>query len=218
MITDQPIGRGVLYVLSTVAPEAHRPFSEWCDTIHHFDTMRIEGFLSLRRFELIAGVVAAGVPDYRLLTLYQVAEPDNADFSTESYRQHTATYTPPPDGVVDHITFEREIFTRVESNGGPTQPVGSACVCIDGTSGSWLDHAATLTRAHGGALNAQRLVADDHGLLLVDVETVDGGHGLFAALKGATDDVGFRALRLFEQVFPRRGVLVRDRVVIAPRG
>jgi hypothetical protein len=218
VITDQPIGGGVLYVLSTVAPEAHAPFSEWCDTIHHFDTMRIDGFLSLRRFELVAGVVAAGVPDYRLLTLYQVAEPDNADFSTESYRQHTATYTPPPDGVVDHITFEREIFTRVESNGGPTQPVGSACVCIDGTSGAWLDHATALARTHGGALNAQRLVAGDHGLLLVDVETVDEGHGLFAALKGATDDVGFRALRLFEQVYPRRGVLVRDRVVIAPRG
>jgi hypothetical protein len=47
---------------------------------------------------------------------------------------------------------------------------------------------------------------------------VDDGHGLFATLKGASDDVGFRALRLFEQVYPRRGVLVRDRVVIAPRG
>ena len=34
----------------------------------------------------------------------------------------------------------------------------------------------------------------------------------------ATDDVGFRALRLFEQVYPRRGVLVRDREVRSRRG
>ena len=169
MITDQPTGKGVLYVLSTVAPEAHQPFSEWCNTIHHFDTMRIEGFLSLRRFELVAGVVAADVPDYQLLTLYQVTDPGNADFTTESYRQHTATYTPPPDGVVDHITFEREVFTRVVDSRGQTQPVGSACVCIDGTSGSWLDHATTLAKAHAVALNAQRLDADDHALLLVDL-------------------------------------------------
>src|SRR5687768_16366801 len=128
MITDQPTGKGVLYVLSTVAPEAHQPFSEWCNTIHHFDTMRIEGFLSLRRFELVTGVVAAGVPEYQLLTLYQVTDPGNADFSTDSYRQHTATYTPPPDGMVDHIIFEREVFTRVEDAGGRAQPVGSACV------------------------------------------------------------------------------------------
>jgi hypothetical protein len=37
-------------------------------------------------------------------------------------------------------------------------------------------------------------------------------------LKGATDDKGFQALRLFEQVYPQRGVLVRDREVIEPRG
>jgi hypothetical protein len=217
-ITDQPTGRGVLYVLSTVAAEAHRPFSEWCDTIHHFDTMRIEGFLSLRRFELVTGIVAAGVPDHQLLTLYQVTEPDNADFSTESYRQHTATYTPPPDGVVDHITFEREVFARVDDdNRGNTQPVGRACVCIDGTTGDWLDHASTTARAHAGVLNTQRLARDDHGLVIIDVETVDDGHAVFAALKGTTDDAGFRALRLFEQVYPQYGVLVRDRVVIAPR-
>ena len=110
MITDQPIGKGVLYVLSTVEPQAYQPFTDWCNTIHHFDTMRIEGFLSLRRFELVSGVVAPGVTDYQLLTLYQVADPGDADFSTEAYQHHTATYTPPPDGVVGHIIFERGVF------------------------------------------------------------------------------------------------------------
>ena len=218
MITDQPIGKGVLYVLSTVEPQAHQPFTDWCNTIHHFDTMRIEGFLSLRRFELVTGIVAAGVTDYQLLTLYQVTEPVNADFSTEAYQHHTATYTPPPDGVVGHIVFEREVFARPSPPTSATQPVGNACVCLDGAPAAWLDQAAASARAHGGALNVQQLTGDDHGLVIVDVETVDDGHAVFAALKGATDDEGFRALRLFEQVYPERGVLVRDRAVIAPRG
>ena len=217
MITHQPIGNGVLYVLSTVEPQAYQPFTDWCNTIHHFDTMRIEGFLSLRRFELVAGVVATGVTDYQLLTLYQVTEPGDADFSTEAYQHHTATYTPPPDGVVGHIIFEREVFTRTEASNRQTQPVGSACVCLDGAPGVWFDHIAALAHSHGCALNVQQLEGDDHSLLIVDVETVNDGHTVFAALKGATDEAGFRALRLFEQIYPDRGVLLRDRVVVAPR-
>lgn len=215
MITDQPIGNGVLYVLSTVEPQAYQPFTDWCNTIHHFDTMRIEGFLSLRRFELVTGVVAAGVPDYQLLTLYQVRDPGDADFSTEAYRHHTATYTPPPDGVVGHIVFEREVFARPAAPTSATQPVGSACVCLDGLPGAWLDQAAVTASAHG-ALKAQRLDGDSHGLVIIDAETVDDAHVVFAALKDATDADEFRALRLFEQVYPERGVLVRDREVVAP--
>ena len=216
MTTDQPIGNGVLYVLSTVEPQAYQPFTDWCNTIHHFDTMRIEGFLSLRRFELVTGVVATGVPDYQLLTLYQVRDPGDADFSTEAYQHHTATYTPPPDGVVGHIVFEREVFARSSAPTSATQPVGAACVCLDGSPGAWLDQAAAAASARG-ALNAQRLDGDDHGLLIIDVESVDSGHAIFTALKGATDEAGFRALRLFEQVYPVRGVLVRDREVVASR-
>jgi hypothetical protein len=217
MITDQPIGKGVLYVLSTVEPQAHQPFTNWCNTIHHYDTMRIEGFLSLRRFELVTGIVAPGVTDYQLLTLYQVADPGDADFSTEAYQHHTATYTPPPDGVVGHIVFEREVFTRAEAADQPTQPVGTACVCIDGTAGPWLDQAVAVAGAQPGTLNVQLLENDDHGLVIVDVETVDDGHAIFSAFKRFADKAGFGALRLFEQVYPERGVLVRDRAVVAPR-
>jgi hypothetical protein len=217
MITDQPIGKGVLYVLSTVEPQAYQPFTDWCNTIHHFDTMRIEGFLSLRRFELVSGVVAPGVTDYQLLTLYQVADPGDADFSTEAYQHHTATYTPPPDGVVGHIIFEREVFARAEAPANATQPVGSAVVCLDGSTGNWLD-AATAAARTNGALNVQRLDNDDHGLVIIDVETVEDGHKIFAALRSVTDGGNFRALRLFEQVYPARGVLVRDREIAAPRG
>ena len=143
--------------------------------------------------------------------------PANADFSTEAYQHHTATYTPPPDGVVGHIVFEREVFARPSSPTSATQPVGRACVCIDGTPGAWLDKAAASARSHGGALNVQQLEGDDHGLVIIDVESVDDSHAIFAALKRATDDKGFQALRLFEQVYPEHGVLVRDQVIAAPR-
>lgn len=216
MITDQPIGKGVLYVLSTVEPHAYQPFTDWCNTIHHFDTMRIEGFLSLRRFELVSGVVAPGVTEYQLLTLYQVADPGDADFSTEAYQHHTATYTPPPDGVVGHIIFEREVFARAEAPATARQPVGSAVVCLDGTAGSWLGAAAEAARTYG-ALNVQQFTNDDHGLVIVDVESVDDGNKIFDTLKSVTDDANFRALRLFEQVYPERGVLTRDREIAAPR-
>ena len=149
MITQQPIGRAVLYVSSNVRTEVHDAFNAWCNSIHHFDTMRIEGFLSLRRFELVSGVVAPGITDYQLLTLYQVADPGDADFSTEAYQHHTATYTPPPDGVVGHIIFEREVFARAEAPAKATQPVGSAVVSLDGVAGTWLDAAAESARGRG---------------------------------------------------------------------
>src|SRR4051812_23109509 len=83
-VVDQPVGGAVLYVSSRVAPEAHKAFSEWCDAVHHFDTMRVDGFLSLRRFERLAlvGDAAEGFP---LLTLYQVEDAIAADPSGPSY-------------------------------------------------------------------------------------------------------------------------------------
>src|ERR1019366_7628684 len=85
---EQLIGAAVLYVSSNVAPAFHAAFSEWCDTIHHFDTMRIEGFLSLRRFELVEGSADGDAPEFGVLTLYQVASANDADFDTPSYARH----------------------------------------------------------------------------------------------------------------------------------
>jgi hypothetical protein len=95
--------------------------------------------LSLGRFELVDGSVEPGVTEYRLLTLYQVADPGDADFSTPSYRQHTATYAPPPEGVTDGIAFERHVLRRRGVRSGRhTQPVGEACISLVGADGPWL--------------------------------------------------------------------------------
>ena len=183
MITDQPIGRGVLYVLSNVRAEARAAFDEWCDSIHHFDTMRIDGFLSLRRFELVGGTVEAGVTEYRLLTLYQVADPGDADFSSPAYRRHTATYAPPPEGVTDGIAFERHVLRRRGvGSGRHTQPVGEACVSLVGTDGPWLEDATEVAADCRGMLNAYVSDGDDFAVLLVDVESRADGAELLSAL------------------------------------
>jgi hypothetical protein len=212
MPVDQPIGTAVLYVSSNVAPEAHAPFSEWCDSIHHFDTMRIDGFLSLRRFELVDGFTDGDTPEFRLLTLYQVEKAGDADFSTPSYARHTATYTPPPEGVTDHITFERTVYERVADD-GPTQPVGTACVTLVGEDGPWLEKAADVARTVPGVLNAYRVAGEAGGVLLVDVDDVNAGHAVLSALAEVDHGGRRRSLQLFGQVFPARGVLCRDREV-----
>jgi hypothetical protein len=209
-VVQQPIGNAVLYVSSNVAPEAHARFSEWCDTIHHFDTMRIEGFLSLRRFELVEGVTDGDTTEFRLLTLYQVAEAGNADFSTPSYAQHTATYTPPPDGVTDHITFERTVYERVGARTADSQPVGAACVTLVGEDGDWLAEAAAAVTGRPGVLNAHRVAGEAGGVLLVDVEDVDAGRAALAVVAGVDHGGRRRSAQLFAQVYPSSGVLVRD--------
>jgi hypothetical protein len=217
MITDQPVGRAVLYVCSNVRPEVHDSFSNWCDSVHHFDTMRIEGFLSLRRFELEAGSVETGVTEYRLLTLYQIAEPEAADFSTPAYRHHTATYVPPPPGVVDGIEFERHILVRRADDAvSGTQPVGEACISLTGAPGAWLDDAATLARRGDGVLSAYRVDGGDMSVLLVDLDSRRDGPAVLSALDGVDHGGARRSLQLFAQVYPQAGVLGRDRTIISP--
>ncbi len=211
MATEQPTGRAVLYVLSNVAPHVLDAFSTWCDSIHHFDTMRIEGFLGLRRFQLVDGVVDDGGPPFSTLTLYQIEEPSNADVDTPAYRHHSATYTPPPDGVVDGITFERTIYVRDEPGPGGTQPVGAACVTLVGSDGAWLDDAARAVRDLPGVLHAYRVANADGAVLLVDVVDVDAGQVVLSTLRSQHARPERRSVQLFRQVFPAEGVLVRDR-------
>lgn len=214
MSVDQPIGTAVLYVLSTVEPEAFPSFSEWCDTIHHFDTMRVDGFLSMRRFVLLDGSSADGVADFDLLTLYQVEQSEHADFSTPSYARHSASYTPPPPGVVDHITFERTVYERADVPDSTTQPVGGACVALVGEEGPWLSAAADASAVLPGFLNAYRVSNTERSLLLVDVENDEAGRAVLAAT-AAIDHHGARqSVRLFTQVFPATGVLLRDRAFL----
>jgi hypothetical protein len=213
MAVDQPIGTAVLYVSSNVAPSVHAAFSDWCDRIHHFDTMRIDGFLSLRRFELVEGTTDGGTPEFRLLTLYQVAKAGDAAFDTPSYAAHTATYAPPPPGVVDHIAFERTVYERVDPGKATTQPVGEACVTLVGEDGPWLAEALDVARAVPGVLGAYRVAAHGAGVLLADVVDVAAGRAALAALSEVDHGGKRRSLQLFGQVFPARGVLVRDREV-----
>lgn len=211
-IVDQPIGSAVLYVSSTVDDVAAAAFDEWCDTIHHFDTMRIPGFLSLRRLRLVDGVDDGVVPVFRLLTLYQVDRPETADTTTPAYEAHTASYTPPPPGVTDHITFERSVYER-RSPGGSTQRVGGVLVSVAGDD-AWLDEVDAEARAAAAVLSTTRLTGEAGPLLLVDVEDVEAGRAVLARV-AALDAAGRRRwVRLFEQVFPSSGVLVRDRVFV----
>lgn len=211
MVTQQPTGGAVLYVSSNVAPDVFDAFSEWCDRVHHFDTMRIDGFLSLRRFQLVDGVVDGDAPVFGTLTLYQIEDAANADFSTPAYQHHSATYTPPPDGVVDGITFERTIYVRDARSTGDAQPVGTACITLVGAAGPWLDEAADAVRDAPGLLNAYRVANDERAVLFVDVEDVATGHAVLSTLRSATGGAPRRSVQLFHQVFPAEGVLVRDR-------
>lgn len=211
MVTQQPTGRAVLYVSSDVAPDVFDAFSTWCDTIHHFDTMRIDGFLSLRRFQLVDGVVDNDGPAFSTLTLYQIEDAENANFSTPAYMHHSATYTPPPDGVVDGITFERTIYGREQPSPSDTQPVGAACVTLVGADGAWLDAAASAVRDTPGFLNAYRVANDERAVLFVDVDDVDAGRAVLAKLRTFGVGAERRSVQLFHQVFPAEGVLLRDR-------
>jgi hypothetical protein len=215
-VTEQPIGNAVLYVSSNVRPEVHGAFSEWCDSIHHFDTMRIEGFLSLRRFEFVKGSVAAGVKEFGLLTLYQVADAQNADFSTPAYQEHTATYTPPPEGVTDGIEYERHVLMRAQRPApGTTQSVGEACISVVGQPGAWLDDVMATVGRCDGVLGAHRVDGEDRSIVLIDLENVDDGDAALAALDAIPDEGRRGAVQLFRQVFPESGVLVRDREILA---
>jgi hypothetical protein len=227
-MTAQPTGEGLLYVASNVAPEVYGPFTEWCDTVHHFDTMRIDGFLSMRRFEQVVGVLAPGEEEFRLLTLYQVAEPGDADFSTPAYARHLASYAPAPPGVAETTTYERTILRRLAPSPG-SQPVGAAVVTLlvrtspsDGDVVPALEAVVTAARTVAGLLGACIAVEEgSHGspvarwAVIIDVEDVHAGRAVLEALSPL--DVGGRrsSLQLFRQVFPKAGVLLRDRQVVA---
>ncbi len=227
-MTAQPTGEGLLYVASNVAPEVYGPFTEWCDTVHHFDTMRIDGFLSMRRFEQVDAVLAPGETEFRLLTLYQVAQPGDADFSTPAYARHLASYAPPPPGVAETTTYERTIFRRLVPSPG-SQPVGAAVVTLlarapadDAAVVPALEAVVTAAGRVAGFLGA--CVVGEEGspgapvarwAVIVDVEDVDSGRALLDAVSPL--EVGGRrsSLQLFRQVFPAAGVLLRDRQVLA---
>jgi hypothetical protein len=212
MPVQQPIGTAVLYVSSSVRPEVVEAFNTWCDTVHHFDTMRIDGFLSLRRFELVEGHGAGDVTRYPLLTLYQVEKVGDADFNTPSYAHHSATYTPPPPGVVDGIEFERTVYEREDVSGARTQPVGAVCITVLSPTATATTEARAIASRSPGVLNAYVVKDDQRSVLLIDVEHEHEGRALFAELAQA-DSRGERSVHLFRQVFPPDGVLLRDREI-----
>jgi hypothetical protein len=178
--------------------------------------MRIDGFLSLRRFELVDAVGPASAFD--LLTLYQVADPADADFGSPAYLRHSASYTRPPAVVDGAVSFERTIYRRAEPWPEPTQPVGAAVLTASGGDAA---DAAPLRRmltdavGHPGVLAAYLLEPAQAGAgpaLVIDAVDVATGAEALAQL---VPDPGVR-LALFRQVFPAAGVLLRDRVVDRP--
>lgn len=211
MAVEEPIGNAVLYVGSNVAPGAKPDFDTWCNTIHHFDSMRIEGFLSLRRFEEIDGRVRNGHPRFSLLTRYQVEHPENANFDTPSYRRHSATYAPAPDGVTDQIEFERTVYTRVNGPTSGTQSVGEACASLLGAEGRWLDEAARAFAGRDDVLGVTRLRAEDRGAVLIEIDRSASAARVMHEVEAHVDPDAFVSLQTFRQVFPKSGVLLRDR-------
>lgn len=209
----QPTGGAVLYVTSTVAPEAVEDFTRWCDSIHHHDTMRVDGFISLRRFDLVEGVARPDRVHHRLLTLYQVRSAGDADFTTESYARHTATYTQPPSSVEGNVAFERQIYERTEPGDGGEQPVGEACITLTAPRGFSTDAAASLAATADGFLNAYQVRSDDEVVLIVDCESVGAAAALYRQLQDRSSLEEIYSLGLFRQSFPRAGVLLRDQVI-----
>jgi hypothetical protein len=57
------------------------------------------------------------------------------------------------------------------------------------------------------------VVGESGGVLLVDVDDIAAGRAVLAALGQVKHGGQRRSLQLFQQVFPARGVLMRDREV-----
>lgn len=212
MYTDEPTGGAVLYVESTVAPHALDDFSNWCNSIHHFDTMRIEGFLSLRRFDLVDGRMAPGMKRYELLTFYQVADSSAADFTTPAYRQHTATYVRPPESVDGNIDFQRSIYDRAEIPADRTQRVGNAMITIRNYQRDTHGHPRYPEVPAGDVLSAYGIHGEGMSGLVINCSELSGAERIYAdILHGGGAGTDNATVQLFRQIFPARGVLLRDR-------
>lgn len=212
MYTDEPTGGAVLYVESTVAPHALDDFSNWCNSIHHFDTMRIEGFLSLRRFDLVDGRMAPGMKRYELLTFYQVADSSAADFTTPAYRQHTATYVRPPESVDGNIDFQRSIYDRAEIPADRTQRVGNAMITIRNYQRDTHGRPRYPEVPAGDVLSAYGIHGEGMSGLVINCSELSGAERIYAdILHGGGAGTDNATVQLFRQIFPARGVLLRDR-------
>lgn len=207
----QPTGGAVLYVQSRVQDRARAAFDDWCNAIHHFDTMRIDGFLCLRRFERIESI---GVPSpFDLLTLYQLRDVAVADFDSAAYRAHTASYTKPPAVVDGAVSFQRAIYRRTDVT-GERQAIGHALASIAASSEEAIDAATAVVAVAAGTITSTRLaLADGPGhdrLLVVEVVDEPAATGLVDLLHHELDGAAIE-IAAFRQVFPERGVLLRDR-------
>lgn len=211
MYTDEPIGRAVLYVESTVAPQALEDFNNWCNTIHHFDTMRIEGFLSLRRFKLIDDRMAPGMKRHELLTFYQVVDGTAADFTTPAYRQHTATYVRPPESVDGNIEFQRSIYERSEAPVSKTQKIGNAMIAIRNYQNVANERPHHPKVPVGSILSAYRIHDERMSGLVINCGGLQDAKKMYTKILDDGADIANSSVQLFQQIFPTRGVLLRNR-------
>lgn len=211
MHTDEPVGRAMLYVESTVAPHALEDFSNWCNSIHHFDTMRIEGFLSLRRFELMDAWMAPNTKRYEILTFYQVADCTAADFTTPAYLQHTATYVRPPESVDGNIEFERSIYERSEVPAGKTQKVGNAMITIRNYQAGANGQRPCLRIPMGDILSAYGIRDERMSGLVINCGEFQEARRIYEDILNDEAGIDNSTIQLFRQIFPARGVLLRDR-------
>lgn len=211
MYTNEPIGRAVLYVESTVASQALEDFNNWCNSIHHFDTMRIQGFLSLRRFELVDARMASTEKLYKILTFYQIADSTAADFTTPEYRRHTATYVRPPEGVEGNIDFQRTIYERSEVPRSETQRVGNAMITIRSYQTNENARPRHPQCPSGNVLSAYKIHGENTAGLVVNCEDLQSAKEIYQGILDGGDRVDSSTVQLFQQVFPGRGALLRDR-------
>lgn len=212
MPVNEPIGRAVLYVESTVAPQMLEAFNTWCNSIHHFDTMRIKGFLSMRRFGLVEASMAPAAKSYRILTFYQIADSSAADFSTPEYRQHTTTYVRPPAGVEGNIDFQRTIYERSDVPEQDVQAVGGALVAIRSyPCGETKKRPPHPRCPPGNVLSVYRIHDDSTAGLIINCEDLASARAIYRSALDDSELVSCSTVQLYEQVFPERGALLRDR-------
>jgi hypothetical protein len=124
-VPRQPIGQGLLHLQSDLSDPAVEPdFTRWCNEIHHATVLRLDGFLSLRRYERVPGYRFAAPDGARFLTVYQLATPDAVD--SEAHLEHLRAGTHLPEHVAAVLTFLRTIYGQCFPEVGSLTPSGVA--------------------------------------------------------------------------------------------
>jgi hypothetical protein len=119
----QPIGRGLLHLQTDLTDTvAEAEFNRWCDEVHHREVLHVDGFLSLRRFEVVPGYRYADPNGAKILTLYQLVAPDAVD--SPAHQEHGRTSQPVPPQILRSLTYLRSVYGQCFPESGSLTPAG----------------------------------------------------------------------------------------------